>query len=82
MKPARLLILMACMLLAPISGCAPNVLYRDKVEACGLTDAEFTRCSIEDRRDQNYILGFVEFDDQGIPYTRPSDGRNPNGCVI
>jgi hypothetical protein len=76
MKPARLLILMACMLLAPISGCAPNVLYRDKVEACGLTDAEFTRCSIEDRRDQNYILGFVEFDDQGIPYTRPSDGRN------
>ena len=61
----RFLILIACILLPPISGCAPNVLYRDKVEACGLTDAEFTRCSIEDHRDQNYLLGFIEFDDQG-----------------
>jgi pimeloyl-ACP methyl ester carboxylesterase len=75
MKAVRTLLITG-LWLASIGGCAPNVIHRDKIEACPANDPEFARCSIEDHRAQNYILGFVEFDDQGIPYTRPSDGRN------
>jgi hypothetical protein len=80
--PRPLLILITGIVLAPIGGCGPNALYRDKIESCQVQDPGFTRCSIEDHRDQNYILGFVEFDDQGIPYTRPSDGRNQMNALF
>jgi hypothetical protein len=77
MKWSRIsLILTAFLLLFSTPGCSPNVALRDEIKACRLNDPEFTRCSMEDHRDENYLLSFVEFDDQGIPYTRPSDGHN------
>ena len=76
MNAARLSLFLMMCLSAAIGGCAPNEKYRDKIEACQPQDSEFPRCSIEDHRDQNYLLGFIEFDDQGIPYTRPGNGEN------
>jgi pimeloyl-ACP methyl ester carboxylesterase len=62
-------------LLFSLIGCAQNAAYRQKLVACLPGDPDFDACSIEDHRDQNYLLGFVEFDDQGVLYTRPGDGH-------
>jgi pimeloyl-ACP methyl ester carboxylesterase len=70
------LALVACVLLLSLGGCTPNSIQRAEIETCAANDRDSGHCSIEDHRDKNYLLGFVEFDDQGIPYTRATDGRN------
>jgi hypothetical protein len=53
-----------------MSGCAPNRIYRDVYEVCNsATDTECNHHSLQLHQDKanglDYILGFVEIDDQG-----------------
>ena len=58
---------MLCLLLT--SGCAGNKQYRTDLKVCANTSApEFHETALE--RTTNYLLGFVEFDDQGWLWSR------------
>src|SRR5438067_7231351 len=62
--------------------CQPNAPIRDLAQACVAADADAANCasfsleedSVPDPKqehpDQSFLLGFVEFDDQGKPYDR------------
>ena len=64
------------------AACQPNAPIRNIAQACVTADADSTNCasfSLEqdsvpdpkhDHPDQSFLLGFVEFDDQGKPYDR------------
>jgi hypothetical protein len=60
-------------------GCQPNAPIRDRTSACtapaGDSGESCSAYSLEEHRvpgypDQSFLLGFVEFDDQGKPYIR------------
>src|SRR5215469_603836 len=65
-----------------LTGCQPNAAIRNIAQACVAVDADAANCaafSLEqdpvpdpkhDHPDQSFLLGFVEFDDQGKPYNR------------
>ena len=64
---AALMLPLFCLLLA--SGCAGNKQYRTKPTVCAdMTAPDFPQAMLE--RGTNYLLGFVEFDDQGWLWSR------------
>ena len=64
------------------TGCQPNAAIRNIAQTCVAVDADAANCaafSLEqdpvpdpkhNHPDQSFLLGFVEFDDQGKPYNR------------
>src|SRR5207253_1490090 len=59
-------------------GCQPNAPIRNLAGACAASDGNAANCAshsleehrVRDHPDQSFLLGFVEFDDQGQPYIR------------
>jgi hypothetical protein len=60
------------------AGCQPNTPIRDQTRACtpppnvnGNSCGSYSlEHRLQDHPDQSFLLGFVEFDDQGRPYIR------------
>jgi hypothetical protein len=80
-----------------LSGCTPNDIIRPNVEVCpGLDPAACGSYSIEEwklgNENATYLMGFVEFDDQGQMHDRrqintlfqrmAQDARNQDLCII
>jgi hypothetical protein len=59
-------------------GCQPNAPIRNLAVACAASDGTAADCAshsleehrVQDHPEQSFLLGFVEFDDQGQPYIR------------
>ena len=78
MKPARLRTLLLVLFAAvAVSACAPHQVYRTDYSLC-VSDTPETECEIHALQanrasanpEQGYVLGFIEFDDQGQLFDR------------
>ncbi|MFZ3234526.1 MAG: hypothetical protein WA417_10740 [Stellaceae bacterium] len=78
MRLAKIFLLLTVLALG-LAGCQPNAPFRDQLSACVVPASDNgERCgasALEEHPLQNYpgrsfLLGFIEFDDQGRPYIR------------
>ena len=76
MRPAAIFALWMTVILA--TGCQPNAPMRELAAPCAGSGGDGASCAaysleedrVPDHPDQSFLLGFVEFDDQGRPYIR------------
>ncbi len=78
MKSTRILSLTTLLLLLVLTGCAKHQLYRDDLALCQAPEPEqacpnnaLQKVPVQGHDSPAYLLGFVEFDDQGQLFSRP-----------
>ncbi len=77
MSPSSLSRLILTLLLLALAGCAKHQLYRDDLSLCPSPDPErvcahnaLQQVALEGSEEAAYLLGFIEFDDQGQLFSR------------